>query len=187
MIALRTRRSAKRFETSAKVAFTALSRILNESVGVTQRFGRGTPSPNGANPLDCYVVALSIDRIQPGVYRYDPVRHGMHTVRYAPNPARLLAGSRIQSPVAVTEAFHVFVVADLTRAREAFGRSAERFVMLEAGHLVQSMQLLAVNEGLATCPIGHFDANAVELSLQLDPQRNSAVHSVAFGIPCRPS
>lgn len=179
--ALRSRHSAHRFEPNAPLPFLTAGRILNESAGMTTQFGRGTPSPGGVNPLECYVVALNVERVQPGVYRYDPVDHGLRTTLAPEHPEQLIAASRVQRPVAETEAMHVFVVADLSVARLAYGDNALRFVLLEAGHLVQSMLLLAVNEGVGACAIGRFDTEAVDAALGLDTATHAVVHSVAFG------
>lgn len=178
---LRRRRSRAGFDAEAPIAFNAVARILNESAGLTREFGRGTPSPGRAYPIECYAAVSRVERVAPGLYRYDPVKHGLWALGSGGTPRPWLETVLANTLIARTESMHVFFVACLEQGRAKFGPHADRFLLLEAGHLAQSMLLLAENEGLGGCAIGRFDRAGVDAAFAFTADDRTVVHSAAFG------
>jgi SagB-type dehydrogenase family enzyme len=179
--ALRRRRSQHRFDPTRPVAFESVSRILNESAGVTDEYGRGTPSPGRLYPLDCVLVAADVDGLASGFYGYDPFARQLVGLNVAEDPRPWLRSVLAYQSLGETASCHIFVAASFDRVRIKYGQRAHRFALIEAGHLVQSMLLVAESEGIGSCPIGgYFDA-AVDRALGFDGVDCSVVYGAAFG------
>ncbi|GIT78728.1 hypothetical protein LLS1_03970 [Leifsonia sp. LS1] len=180
--ALRERRSQHEFA-SGPLPLTVLGTLLNEAAGITERFGRGTPSPGRAYPVACVVAVCAVDGVPPAFYRYEPKDHTLAPLGIDAEPREWLKGVLANRGIAETEAVHVFAVGDGYSAEQHFGDNAERFLLLEAGQLIQSMLLVAQHQKIGACTIGRFDRAAAETLLAPTTAHGLPLHSAAFGLP----
>ncbi len=134
------------------MAGQVLYRVLDEAAGITTTYGRGTPSPGALYPLDCYVTVANVEDVPSGFYGYDPYYHRLVSLNIALDPRAWLTSVLAYQDLAGTAAFHVFTVASFDRVRVKYGQRAYRFALIEAGHLVQSMLLIAEAEGIGGAP-----------------------------------
>ena len=171
-----------------------LGQLLQLAHGVCASGGRGpTPSAGGLNALELYLVhwgaprqdqsgegdghramaakakmpnLSGTDPVPTGVFHYDRAGHSLAelaTVAERPHWQDLipswgqLSGGRVIW----------IVVGDVERVRAKYGVRAERFLLLEAGHLMQNLCLVSTSLGLVTIPLGGFleDEIAMELCL----------------------
>jgi len=61
------------------------------------------------------------------------------------------------------------LVGDGVRVQAKYGVRGLRFLLLEAGHLMQNLCLLSTSLGLATVPLGGFFENDIARALALPP------------------
>lgn len=179
--ALRSRRSRQHFDPARPVALQSLRCILDESAGITAEHGRGTPSPGRLYPLDCIAVVANVDQLRSGFYGYDPFRRSLVELDIAEDPRPWLRSVLAYQTLGETAAFHVFVAASFDRVKIKYGQRAHRFALIEAGHLIQSMLLLAECEGIGSCPVGGFFDAAVDRTLGFDGVDSSVIYGAAFG------
>ena len=171
-----------------------LGRLLQLAHGVCATGGRGpTPSAGGLNALELYLVNWGEPRqgeaakgdVQrahvpaagtPGVTRNDPVPTGVfHYDREGHCLAelgRMAERSRWQDLVPSWGLFSGgrilwIVVGDVARVKAKYGVRAERFLLLEAGHLMQNLCLVSTSLGLVTIPLGGFLEGEIARELQL--------------------
>ncbi|OJX72723.1 SagB/ThcOx family dehydrogenase [Leifsonia sp. 71-9] len=178
--ALRERRSQHEFA-AEHLSLTVLGTLLNESAGLTEVFGRGTPSPGRAYPVSCVVAACAVDGLPAAFYRYDPREHTLAPLDTEVAPREWLQRVLANRTIADTEAAHVFAVGDPRSAEQHFGPNADRFLMLEAGQLVQSMLLVAQHQKIGACTIGRFDQAEAQALLGPATGGGPVLHSAAFG------
>jgi SagB-type dehydrogenase family enzyme len=132
----------------------ALSRLLQSSHGITALADRGpTPSAGGLQALELYLVHLSGSWLPPGLYHYD--RRGHHLTQVANQADRgdweaMVPSLRLLKGGALLWV----VVGDVPRVAAKYGDRAGRFLLLEAGHLMQSLCLLSTSLRLCTVPLG---------------------------------
>lgn len=131
--------------------------------------------------MDCYVIVANVEEVPSGFYGYDPYHHRLVPLNITLDPREWLVSVLAHQDLAGTAAFHVFTVASFDRVRVKYGQRAYRFALIEAGHLVQSMLLIAEAEGIGACTVGGFFDRDVEDTFGLDGVNVSAVHSAAFG------
>lgn len=155
----------------------ALARLLERAHGITGEGGRGpTPSAGGLQALELFVVSFG-GWLEAGAYHYDRARHAL---------ARLADGDRdgwrdrVPS-LALVEggSLLVFIIGDHARACARYGERGARFLLLEAGHLMQSLALVATSLGLALVPLGGVFEERVGRSLAL-PATDLVLYAAAL-------
>lgn len=156
------RRSVRSF-TESPVTPEELARILWAGQGITdsKRGLRTTPSAGALYPIVLYVCDKS------GVGRYEPKTESIATLSDADVKDKLTAATWGQS--AVGEAPIVIVVVakpEVTAAK--YGARAERYCILEAGHVAQNIVLAAVALDLGAVTIGGFDDDSIRAVLNLE-------------------
>jgi SagB-type dehydrogenase family enzyme len=138
-----------------------LAHLLQAAHGITgpNHFGP-VPSAGGLQALELYLAVLTPGWLPDGTYHYDRVGHHLSQLtagcqrkvleRMAPSLERLEGGAVVWA-----------VVGDGARATAKYGERGLRFLLLEAGHLMQNLCLLSTSLGLVTVPLGGFFERAL--------------------------
>lgn len=131
-----------------------LSRLLQFAHGVCGPEGRGpVPSAGGLQALELYVAVFESAWLAAGNYHYD--RAGHHLARVGEGADRPAWREWVPSLDTVEGgALLWIVVGDQARVAARYGDRGGRFLLLEAGHLMQNLCLLSGSLGLATVPMG---------------------------------
>ncbi len=150
-----------------------LSRLLQSAHGITGEHDRGpTPSAGGLQALELYVVHWAASWLPPGVYHYDRIGH--HLAQIADRAERSTWEDIVPSLRAIEGGALLWVlVGDVTRVAAKYGDRTGRFLLLEAGHLMQSLCVLSAGLGLCTVPVG--GAFEREIARPLDLPATDAV------------
>lgn len=159
-----------------------LARLLGLGHGVWAGQGRGpTPSAGGLQALELYPVVLAAGALEAGSYHYDRAGHAL--VRLRPEAGPPPAGEWIQGLESLGAPPLVLVlVGDCDRVEAKYGARGARFLLLEAGHLLQSLSLLAHGLGLAAIDCGGLREGPVARELRLPPS-DAVLAALAVGTP----
>lgn len=182
---LRTRRSRRGYR-EGSIGTGELATLLGAAYGVTGTIPgtpqalRAAPSGGALYPLELYVACQNVDGIDPGLYHYDPLRHGLEHLRPPEAPAASGELTPYRELVEECAAF-VVVTAMLWRSRFKYGPRAYRFALLEAGHLAQSFLLAAEALELATTPVGGFFDTRVDAFVGVDGLDEAALYVLPVG------
>ena len=127
------------------------------------------PSAGGLQALELYLAIFESGWLPAGFFHYDRVQHGLALV--APAVTRLECERDLVPALATVAggAFLWILVGDGARVQHKYGERAARFLVLEAGHLMQNLCLLSSSLGLATVPLGGFYERALASHLALLP------------------
>jgi SagB-type dehydrogenase family enzyme len=113
------------------------------------------PSAGGLQALELYLTVFETAWLPAGLYHYDRVGH--HLAQIMAGADRSAWGERIPSLHLITGgALLWIVVGDSVRVTEKYGGRGLRFLLLEAGHLLQNLCLLSTSLDLTTVPLGGF-------------------------------
>jgi SagB-type dehydrogenase family enzyme len=166
--ALSARRSARALGTDFPTR-RALSRLLLFAHGVNAGQGRGpVPSAGGLQALELYLVALVPSWLPPGLYHYDRTAHQL--AQLAPGADRADWGERVPALNLVSGGALLWVLVGAgARVERKYGERGYRFLLLEAGHLLQNLCLLSASLGLATVPLGGYLEPEVARAFTLPP------------------
>jgi SagB-type dehydrogenase family enzyme len=159
-----------------------LSRLLLAAHGVTGADQRGpVPSAGGLQALELYLAVLAPSWLPPGLYHYD--RAGHHLSQLTAGATRADLRAHVPSLDLVEGgALLWLLVGDGARVRAKYGARGLRFLLLEAGHLMQNLCLLSASLGLATVPLGGFFEADLARRLAL-PATDEVLYAGVVGVP----
>ncbi len=182
---LRHRHSSREFGRD-RLSLATLSAVLFAAYGVTRRAEdrarpdlRAVPSAGALYPLDVYVAAQQVESLPAGLYHYDPGRHVLAELRRT-DPRRALAPGLVEPTLADAPVI-MMLAACFWRSRFKYGLRGYRFVLLEAGHLAQNIQLAAAALNVAALPVGGFFDRRIDEFLAIDGLHESTVYLLALG------
>jgi SagB-type dehydrogenase family enzyme len=119
---------------------------------------RRYPSAGGLHPLHVYFVSSGTDGVA-GIYRWEPCVEDMSLISAdAAGVSALLSVAAKRLPIQVEFAGSLLIItADYQRVAAKYNTQAYRFILLEAGALLQTFALLAAEENLCLSAIGSCD------------------------------
>lgn len=159
-----------------------LGRILYLGHGVTGPDGRG-PAPSAGNlqAVELYLITLAPGWLPAGAYHYD--RNGHHLSRVTEGGRREDLAPHVPSLSQVEGGGLLLVLAgDLGRAEAKYRERAGRFLLLEAGHVMQSLCLAAASVKHGVVPIGGYFEAALAERLVL-PETDVVLYAAVLGAP----
>lgn len=147
--AIAARRSTRTYG-SRKLTDAEVGQLLWAGQGITSPRGfRTAPSAGALYPMFLYYA----DDV--ALWRYEPRRHGLAKVVDGDVRAEIATAGLEQAPLKRAPGIIVVVAKPAISAAKYRGR-AERYCIIEAGHIGQNILLTAEALGLGACPIGAF-------------------------------
>lgn len=144
---------------------------------------RPNPSAGGLYPLELSVIVRDVDGLAPGVHHYVPAADGLELLREGPLPARWIEYLFMGQPW-VAQAGVVVVLSAVTgRSLVKYRDRGYRYLLLEAGHVTQTLVLLATGLGLGAVNLGGFYDDELAGLLCIDPEREVPLYATALGVP----
>jgi len=179
--ALARRRSIHDF-TGKSLSFTQIGQLAWAGQGITEpeKGLRTAPSTGAIYPIALPQVSLYFVT-QDGLFVYHPDEHSLEEVISQDLRQRLTAASP-DSDVVANAPCSIIVVGSARKAAAKRGNKAERFMLLQAGHIAQNMQLQAVSLELGSVTVGAFDINQVRKICKL-PASLVPLYIICVGHP----
>ena len=155
-----------------------LGRLLQYAHGVCAGEGRGpAPSSGGLQAVELYVAAFEASWLPPGVHHYD--RAGHHLSQVVKGTDRARWRTLVPSIEQVEGGALLWIlVGDVERVGAKYGDRGGRFLLLEAGHVMQNLCLMSASLKLSTVPLG--GALEPEIAKELSLPESDAVLYVAL-------
>jgi SagB-type dehydrogenase family enzyme len=185
--ALHARVSCRRFRVDALPA-PALSTLLHAAYGAGPRDGapmqaRPVPSGGGLYPLELSLLVRSVEGLAAGVYHYVPAADGLELVRAIDLPPTFLTYLFMGQPW-VAEASVICVISFAgERSLTKYGDRGYRYALLEAGHVIQNLNLAAAAMELGCVNLGGFYDDELAALIGIDVDREVALYCSAIGLP----
>jgi SagB-type dehydrogenase family enzyme len=165
--ALLDRRSVRNYS-EGQLNLSELSQILWSAQGITDKTNglRTSPSAGALYPLEIYVAAANVKSLEPGLYKYNPHDHTLDLISEGDIRNDMSNASLKQGAITNSSAI-IIITAIYERTSVKYGKRAERYVFMEAGHAGQNIYLQCVSLGLGTVMIGAFNDDALKKVLNL--------------------
>ena len=162
---LRQRRSVREYA-GESLTLEEISQVLWSAQGVTGEEGeRAAPSAGATYPLELDLVAGDVRDMPPGVYRYRPSTHTL-TRRATGDLRASVAAACGQDWIATSPA--ILVIAGVIRRTSGrYGERAERYVVMEAGHVAENVSLATVALAMGTVVVGAFEDDKIAVIVGL--------------------
>lgn len=184
---LSTRTSARAIR-SGSLRLQDVATLLHYAYGITRsnagtvypRPFRAVPSGGALYPLEIFFHSTQITGLSAGIYHYNPTRNHLRRLREG-DQSRKLADSLVQKNLALDTSIIFIITALFERSVFKYGDRGYRFVLMEAGHVAQNLNLVATGLGLASVNIGGFFDRQVDELLGLDGLVHSTVYLTGIG------
>ena len=166
--ALARRRSVRQF-TDQQLKPTHISQLTWAGQGITepQRGLRTAPSAGETYPIKLYIAT------QAGLFAYRPGEHSLEQI----------SALDVRSSISTINAPCIIMIAGSERiVTTKFRRDARQYMLLEAGHIAQNIQLQAVCLGLGSVPIGGFDIRSIRKACRFSKELEPLL-VIAIGYP----
>lgn len=186
-----TRRASCRRFSATPMPLPALSTLLKLAYGVQDQvfvgeqefMERPVPSGGGLYPLELYLLVRHVDQIAPGIYHYAPQPHALEQISTTPVPPSLLGDLFMGQPY-IGEAAVVLVLTTIVeRSLWKYTDRGYRYILFEAGHVAQNVNLVAGGLGLGALNLGGFFDASLAALLGLDLEDEVPLYGMALGVP----
>lgn len=191
---LSQRVTCRNFDTSRALDLESFSTVIFRAFGAravddyapgVQLLKKGVPSAGGLHPTEAYLLVQRVDGVAPGLYHYHPVDHALEPLRSltrseATELARRFVAAQpwfVDAPVLVIPA---------TRFLRNFWKyrnhaKAYRALILDVGHLSQTLYLAATELGLGAFVTAAINEVDIEQAFGLDPLEEGPLAVCGFG------
>jgi SagB-type dehydrogenase family enzyme len=186
---IRSRRTTRRFA-SLPIAIRDLSDVLTLAAGVTDttltpRALRATPSGGALYPISIRVVALLVNDLCRGVYRYHPESQHLELLLKDISPSDVSAAIHTDGQPSIQTCAAVLILTwSWTRSVWKYGEQGYFVGLVEAGHIAQNVLIAATRLGLAAAPTIGLGAGATDVFLGLDSRQEQSLYAIILGQPC---
>ena len=170
-------------EQLAGVLGAAYGVVGTSQLGVLELVERTVPSGGGLYPLELYAIVTSVAGVEPGVYHYLPVAGLLEQVREGAVPRSLLSYLFMGQDYIARSAAIVVTTAVWSRSLQKYGDRGYRYLLFEAGHVAQNIDLAAVECGLGACNLGGFFDDELAALLTVDVEHEMPLYATAVGKP----
>ena len=175
--AIEKRRSIRVFSTKP-LKLSEISQLLWAGQGITSPTGlRAAPSPIALFLVNTYLLAGSVEGLEPGFYKYKPADHSLELLKKGDMRQELgKLGQSIYNESAATLVFASFD----ERAKKAVGEAAVKIALLEIAHIAENVLLQATALDLASVPSSGYDTDKAREILGI-PAEETPLYFVPVG------
>ena len=141
---------------------------------------RVVPSGGALYPLEIFFYSSHLKDLPMGVFHYNP-QHNHIRLIHKGNHNETLSRSLISPEIGLCASLIIFITAMFERSSFKYGDRSYRFILLEAGHVAQNLNLIATGLGLGVLNIGGFYDREIDDFLGLDGVTHSTIYMLAIG------
>jgi SagB-type dehydrogenase family enzyme len=158
-----------------------MTRYYNDSV-LDRRIIKRSPSGGARHPIEVYPIVLRVDGLEPGPYHYDVELNAITRIGGEISEEKL--EDLFSGQYWIRNAAVAFIMtAVLPRSMWKYDHSrAYRVVQLDAGHLGQTLHIVATALGLGVFTTAALQDRVIESTLGIDGITETVVYAGAVGV-----
>jgi len=162
------------------------ARVVNDYAPGVQLLKKGVPSAGGLHPTEGYLLVQRVDGVAPGLYHYHPVDHALVPIKALNADEATTLAKRFVAAQAYFVDAHVMVMPTSRFVRNFWKyrnhAKAYRALILDVGHLSQTLYLAATELGLGAFITAAINEVDIEGAFGLDPLEEGPLAVCGFGI-----
>ena len=194
---LRRRRTTRAFDRTRALPLDELALVLREVFGahgyassadrriVTLK--RTSPSGGGLHPIEAFPLITNVAGLARGIYHYDAERHALELLEPLDADAAVTLAERFVCGQTYFGSAHALLlfVARFARSHWKYRRHQKAYasVLLDAGHLSQTLYLVATARGLGAFITTVINNAEIDERLALDGVDEGTVAVAGVGVP----
>ncbi len=175
---LNSRKSCRKFSKKS-LSLKNLGSLLFFSAGLRREREpyRFYPSAGARYPLETYIIAMNINRLNSGLYHYYTPNHSLEKLisfkKFVNNYFNQEWVNDASALILITSLFE--------RTTSKYGDRGYRHILAETGHLGQNFYLVASALRIGCCAIGGYLDDRLNQLLDIDGITESVVYVLAVG------
>ncbi len=165
-------RSSKRKYSDQPLSLDELAFLLWTTQGIKEVIGkknkatlRMVPSAGARHPFETYLFVNQVEGLEAGLYHYLPMEHKLeflHTIEDQVNQvSEAYCGQTFFGGAAVSFVWTVIPY----RSEYRYGLNAQKYALLDAGHVCQNLYLASEAIGCGACAIGAYEQSLADALL----------------------
>lgn len=185
--AIRKRKSRRRYSQD-KISKDELSFLLWATAGIRKKLGgvtlRTVPSAGNRHAIETYLLITNIEDMDPGIYRYLPLEHGVLLVSKVGD----IAGFKKDIGEATLGQFFIgnapvaFVWTAIPYRMEwRYGIAAHKVIAIDAGHICQNLYIACEAIGAGTCAIAAYNQKLMDQLIGVDSKEEFTIYMAPVG------
>lgn len=164
-----------------------LSNLLNFSFGYrgNNSYGfRTYASAGGRYPIEVYVLIENSPDLKKGIYHYNLFENCLELIKESDFSEEIYKLYKNQ-PFELKASFYLFFTMVFNRTMDKYGERGYRFIYLDAGHMLQNLNLVATYLGLGGVELGASSKSDdyIDKMLGLSSELENVFLGVAMGYP----
>jgi SagB-type dehydrogenase family enzyme len=163
-----------------KAGYGVIGKILIDEL---EFFERPVPSGGGLYSLELYVISLNVEELARGIYHYSPASHLLEQVSDIGLTDKYISNLFMHQPYLHNSAVIIVITSVIERNMKKYTDRGYRYILLEAGHCVQNMNLISSGLNLGTLNLGGFFDEELGGLLQLNLEEEVPLYCMALGSP----
>lgn len=188
------KRSSKRKYKTEKLTIEELAFLLWATQGVKNVIGkqrkatiRMVPSAGARHPFETYLFVNQVEGLEPGLYHYLALEHELELVKQIENQAdevtKAFGGQSFFGKAPVGFVWTVIPY----RTEWRYVTDAQKYALIDAGHVCQNLYLACESIGCGACAIGAYDQVLADQLLDLsskpsaDSDSEFVIYAAAVG------
>lgn len=183
------KRISSRVFSAAPVTLADVATVLAGGFGMLRPAGRNSerlahrpaPSAGGLYPLESYLLVRRVEALGAGVYHYAVATHALELLPSPFSSTTNLTTMFLNQDFVNTAAAVFVTVAVPDRTLLKYRDRGYRYLLLEAGHCAQNVNLMCAALGLGCCNIGGFLDRPLAELLGLDGELEFPIYAQAMG------
>ncbi len=142
---------------------------------------RPVPSAGGRHPFETYLAVLNVEGLKKGIYRYLPLEHKLLFVKDEENLSeKIIIASNIQKFAGMAGVTFIWSCIPY-RTEWRYGDRSYKIMLLDAGHICQSLYLACETIGLGTCAIASYNQELMDKLIDVDGEDEFVVYLSPVG------
>lgn len=170
-----TNRKSRRKYEDAKLTLGELSFLLWSTQGVKKVIGRErkatirmVPSAGARHPFETYLFVKNVEGLEPGLYHYLAIEHKLELVQEIKEMEEKLSKAFLgQEFFGYAPVSFVWTVTPY-RTEWRYTTKAQKYALIDIGHVCQNLYLACEAIGCGTCAIGAYDQELADELIELD-------------------
>lgn len=182
------RRSCRNY-LQAPMNLEIVSTILHYGYGIKNKLyfnnaeflERFVPSGGGLYSLELYLIIRSVVNVKPGIYHYFPLNHTLELISEIYLPSYFISHLFLDQPYVADAGVHIIACSMQNRCMQKYEDRGYRYILFEAGHVFQNINLCAAALNIGALNLGGFyDADILHL-LKINDESEVPLYAMALG------
>lgn len=180
-------RQSNREYKKALITIDELAYLLWTTQGVKEIRGdnyatsRPVPSAGARHPFETYLAVNNVEGLQKGIYRYLPLEHELIFLYEDENISEKIIKGTLNQKFA-GKASVTFIWSCIPyRGEWRYGENSHKVMLLDAGHVCQSLYMSCEALGLGTCALAAYDQKSMDEIIKVDGEDEYVVYMAPVG------